>query len=320
MTIAFYHMCALSEWVAAQRQGEYRAVSLTTEGFIHASTQEQIVATANRYYRGRQDLVLLGIDRQKLTAEVRWEAATHGGLYPHIYGLIPLDAVAQVIPFPCNNEGHFTLPELPKARLSTPRLIVREFVPEDWHSTFAYSSDLDVMRFVTYRADTPEEAQAFVQDAIAKAQKQPREEYQWAVTLPARHNAIPPPYQGGGQGEALRSQVDKTQNEGTLIGGCGLWLTEAHQEAEIGYCFARPYWGQGYATETVRALLGFGFETLGLHRILARCNAENAASAHVMRKCGMQREAHLREKIWGLGRWWDEEEYAILAQEWSPLH
>jgi len=53
--------------------------------------------------------------------------------------------------------------------------------------------------------------------------------------------------------------------------------------------------GHGYATEAARAIVAFGFDTLGLHRIAATCVADNAASAHVLEKIGFRREGRLRE-------------------------
>ena len=66
----------------------------------------------------------------------------------------------------------------------------------------------------------------------------------------------------------------------------------------------------------MRALLRFGFDGLGMHRIYGDCVADNAASARVMEKSGMRREAHLREQAWFKGRWWDSVIYAVLEDEW----
>ncbi len=79
----------------------------------------------------------------------------------------------------------------------------------------------------------------------------------------------------------------------------------------------RDHHGQGYATEAARALLGYGFEELDLHRIIATCQPENPASYRVMEKLGMRREGHFRQCIdRGQGVWWDEYFYALLKDEW----
>jgi ribosomal-protein-alanine N-acetyltransferase len=81
----------------------------------------------------------------------------------------------------------------------------------------------------------------------------------------------------------------------------------------------RRYWGQGYATETGKALLTFGFDGLGLHRIFATCDPANVPSAHVLEKIGMQREGRIREHKWAKRRWRDSLLYAILDYECTQL-
>ncbi len=106
------HTCLLSEWAAAHITGEYRASSLLTEGFIHCSSLEQVAASANRHFRGQQNLVLLVISTEKLQSEIRWETAKHGGSYPHIYGALNTNAVELVLPYPPDSDGSFSTPTL----------------------------------------------------------------------------------------------------------------------------------------------------------------------------------------------------------------
>jgi RimJ/RimL family protein N-acetyltransferase len=88
------------------------------------------------------------------------------------------------------------------------------------------------------------------------------------------------------------------------------------RRANIGYEIAPAYWAKGYATEAARAILAFGFGELRLHRIWARCVAENVASYQVLEQVGMRREGRLREEEWMKGRWWDILVYGILDYEW----
>jgi RimJ/RimL family protein N-acetyltransferase len=74
--------------------------------------------------------------------------------------------------------------------------------------------------------------------------------------------------------------------------------------------------GHGYATEATGLVLRLGFEELGLHRIVGRLDARNVASAGVLERLGMRREAHLRENEFVKGEWVDELVYAMLASEW----
>jgi uncharacterized protein (DUF952 family) len=106
------HICTAADWAAAQTAGRYTAESLTTEGFIHCSTLEQIARTANRFYAGRTGLLLLRIEPDRLTSEVRWEPSD-GELFPHIYGPIEVAAVAGVHEFAPGEDGTFQTPDLP---------------------------------------------------------------------------------------------------------------------------------------------------------------------------------------------------------------
>ncbi|MBP6015775.1 MAG: DUF952 domain-containing protein [Candidatus Promineofilum sp.] len=107
------HITTRADWDATQALGDYRLDTLTTEGFIHCSTREQVLGTANKFYRGQTDLVLLLIDPAKLLAELVYEDSYDSGIaFPHIYGPLNLDAVTQVIPFPPSSDGTFVLPPL----------------------------------------------------------------------------------------------------------------------------------------------------------------------------------------------------------------
>src|SRR5215468_2864017 len=71
------------------------------------------------------------------------------------------------------------------------------------------------------------------------------------------------------------------------------------------------------AAELAATLLRLGFEGLGLHRIIGRCDGRNLGSARVMEHNGMRREAHLVENEFVKGEWTDELIYAILRREWE---
>lgn len=107
------------------------------------------------------------------------------------------------------------------------------------------------------------------------------------------------------------------RDSGQLIGGMGLRPTPGHQNAELGYWFGVPYWGQGYATEAGREVLRYGFRDLDLHRIFASHFKHNPASGNVLRKLGMRHEGCQREHILKWGKWVDSELYGILRQEWE---
>jgi RimJ/RimL family protein N-acetyltransferase len=94
------------------------------------------------------------------------------------------------------------------------------------------------------------------------------------------------------------------------------WVSEQHKTGELGFIFDPEHQGRGYATEAARAFLALAFEGLNLHRVIGRAEARNVASARVLEKLGMRREAHLVENEWVKGEWQSELVYAILEHEW----
>ena len=110
------HIVKRREWEDAIRNGEYTPASLHTEGFIHCSTAAQVVETANLFYRGQSDLMLVCLEEGHLTSQLTYEPAVRVGderagvLFPHIYGPLNLEAVGEVYEFPCDAEGRFVFP------------------------------------------------------------------------------------------------------------------------------------------------------------------------------------------------------------------
>jgi uncharacterized protein (DUF952 family) len=115
------HITSRTAWQEAQKHGAYTAPSLETEGFIHCSTEKQVVPVANAFYRGQFDLLLLNIDETKLDSELKWEAPagppaagiSESDLFPHIFGPINLTAVVSVLDFAADPaSGTFSLPPI----------------------------------------------------------------------------------------------------------------------------------------------------------------------------------------------------------------
>jgi uncharacterized protein (DUF952 family) len=106
------HITTAAQWAAARQAGAYRGDTLDSEGFIHCSTAQQVIAVANFRFRGQPDLVLLDIATERVGPEIRWEAAENGEVYPHIYGPLNVDAVERVLPLEPGADGYFTLPLL----------------------------------------------------------------------------------------------------------------------------------------------------------------------------------------------------------------
>jgi uncharacterized protein (DUF952 family) len=115
------HITSKTEWLEAQQRGEYITPSLQTEGFIHCSTEKQVLHVANAFYRGRNDLVLLQLDDKKLKSKLKWEppagfpapGISETDKFPHIFGAINISAVTAAIDFEADPaSGSFFLPAI----------------------------------------------------------------------------------------------------------------------------------------------------------------------------------------------------------------
>lgn len=145
-----------------------------------------------------------------------------------------------------------------KQILETERTYLRRFVLEDAIHFYELNKDPEVIRYTGDPPfDNPAKARSFIEgytcyeiDGFGR----------WAVIL-------------------------KASNE--FIGFCGLRKLEETEEIDIGFRFFRKYWGKGYATETAKACLEYGFKELGLERIIGRAAHENKASIAVLKKIGM---------------------------------
>ncbi len=111
------HIVAKSDWVKAVGRGSYAPPGLAAEGIVHCSTLAQVVATANRFYRGQSGLVVLCIEEERLRVPLRYERAAEargdgaGEVFPHLYGALNVDAVVRVVELPCEVDGSFRLPD-----------------------------------------------------------------------------------------------------------------------------------------------------------------------------------------------------------------
>jgi ribosomal-protein-alanine N-acetyltransferase len=178
-----------------------------------------------------------------------------------------------------------------KMQLETPRLILREFKATDWKAVHEYASDPDVVKFMEWGPNTIEETQSFIDLSIDKQRDNPRRAFEFAVVL---------------------------KSDGSLIGAAGMRLSPGTVEvADIGYCYNKKYWRQGFSSEACARLLRMGFVDLKLRRVWATCDAENDGSAAVLRKCGMLQEGHFRQERCIKGRWRDTLLFAILRDEWE---
>ncbi|GLY95400.1 GNAT family N-acetyltransferase [Actinoplanes sp. NBRC 103695] len=120
--------------------------------------------------------------------------------------------------------------------------------------------------------------------------------------------------------DALRAEGDcltlAAVTDAGVIGTVELvWRSQADRTAELGYVFHPGHGGRGLATEAAAALVDWGFDEFGLHRIYARCHGRNEASVRLMARLGMRQEARHVESYLFQGEWADQLVYAVLAHE-----
>ena len=102
---------------------------------------------------------------------------------------------------------------------------------------------------------------------------------------------------------------------GVHVGDVAVRVSQDGEQASIGVTFAGAAHGRGYATEALTAVIDHLFAS-GIHRVIADCDVRNVASAALLERVGLRREAMHRKSAWFKGEWTDEYVYAVLADEW----
>ncbi|PZG23045.1 GNAT family N-acetyltransferase [Micromonospora craterilacus] len=180
-------------------------------------------------------------------------------------------------------------PDLP---LKTERLELRPFRPSDLADLHGYFADPAAHRYLYSEAPADLDGTRAV---LARRQER--------TALRDKGDAI-----------QLAAVLRRT---GQLVGDVVLaWAEPEHRQGEIGYLLHPDHRGHGYATEAATAMLALAFDRFDLHRVVGRLDARNTASARVLERLGMRREAHLRENEFVKGEWADEVIYAMLARDW----
>ena len=106
-----YKILSSAEWHAAQETGAFAGSAADrADGYVHLSTAAQVAETARRHFAGQADLFLLAVDTQSL-GNLRYEPSRGGGLFPHLYGALPVAAVRWAKALAHDGERH-VFPEL----------------------------------------------------------------------------------------------------------------------------------------------------------------------------------------------------------------
>jgi RimJ/RimL family protein N-acetyltransferase len=179
----------------------------------------------------------------------------------------------------------------PDYPLRTERLELRPHQMSDLDDLFAFHSRPEVVRYTPWPARDREQTRAALEKKLPQGE----------LTAP-------------GQWLVLAIVLRETE---TVIGEVLLkWESEVDRQGEIGFALHTDYQGKGLATEAAREMLRLGFEDLGLHRIIAVLDDRNEASAQLLERLGMRREAHHLEAAFFKGEWANEFVYALLKEEW----
>jgi [ribosomal protein S5]-alanine N-acetyltransferase len=182
----------------------------------------------------------------------------------------------------------------PMETLLTERLMLRALATDDAPSVVRICRPLEVAKntLSIVHPYTVADADSFLEritESMAKG-----DTYCWAI--------------------ALKSSAGDT---GEHIGTMGLHCNHEHRHAEVGYTIAIDHWGKGYATEALRAVIGFGFLRVGLARIHAGYYTRNPASGRVLEKCGFVQEG-LRPRMYErFGEWVDLALMRIFREDWE---
>jgi RimJ/RimL family protein N-acetyltransferase len=172
--------------------------------------------------------------------------------------------------------------------LETPRLILRDLLPQDAAPMHLLRSDPVVTRYCDYIAsETPEQAETWVRDTMVHNAAEPRLSYNLAIVR---------------------------RSDGCIMGWIGIGQANdpALGELSFGYAMRPDFWGQGYMTEALTALLGCAFRQWGAQSVQGECDAANPASARVMEKAGLRFIKRTPEEDGSESLW-----YAATAAEWQ---
>jgi len=180
-------------------------------------------------------------------------------------------------------------PHLP---IETDRLVLRSFEAGDLEALAVLHGDPELVRLIPWDPRTLDEVRPVLHRKI-------------------RCTTFESAGDGFGFAVCLRSS-------GELIGDFMLqYVSAEYATAEIGFMLLAAHHRKGYAHEASMAILALAFDVLGMHRVIARLEARNEASALTCERLGMRREAQLVENEWIKGEWQSEVDYAILDREWA---
>jgi uncharacterized protein (DUF952 family) len=107
-----YKICPAALWREAEAAGRFDGAPVDlADGYIHFSTAAQAPETAAKHFSGQDNLLLVAVEAEALGSALRFEPSRGGALFPHLYGPLPLSAVAWVVPLPAGPDGRHVFPD-----------------------------------------------------------------------------------------------------------------------------------------------------------------------------------------------------------------
>jgi ribosomal-protein-alanine N-acetyltransferase len=181
--------------------------------------------------------------------------------------------------------------------LETERLLIRDMRASDIDVLSPFMQSDAYWQHAPIEPPTAESVSTLVERLVSASTKNPRVNYHLVA-------------------------VDKRSDQ--FVGTIDLHTYDPWQQGEMGWAVISSHTGQGLATEMSRATLRFGFGSLGLHRVQARCRSQNIASRRIMAKIGMREEGTMRDNMFIRGEWWSTVQGAILSTDPeglpAPIH
>lgn len=178
--------------------------------------------------------------------------------------------------------------------LETARLLLRPTALTDAEHMFLWASAPELTKYLFWAPRANMEESKVILAAWDAKNTQP-DYYHWGIVL---------------------------KEPGRFIGTCGTFgIDERRRSTSLGYCLGRAYWGKGYASEAVSAIIAHFLNTVGVNRIAASHDIHNVASGRVMQKCGMAFEGVQRQSYYCPRRgFYDSAYYAILKEDFDKMH
>jgi RimJ/RimL family protein N-acetyltransferase len=178
--------------------------------------------------------------------------------------------------------------------IETERLLLREMRQSDAADLLEYQSNPEIVRYIPWPVGDEETVQRHIDKTLKNSKALPAQEGDYLVL------------------------VWELKASGKVIGQSNISIQSLeHSRGEVGWVTHQDFQRQGFAFEASHAMLKFGFEAMGLHRIVAEMDTRVPASAAVARKLGMRQEAEQREVEFFKGEWCDMWIYAILKSEFQ---